>query len=334
MFEKLITNLKNSLSSKKKVQENPDAEEGTESEEQSTDSEPQQEEENSSSSNSNEDAAKKRSMIIKVVVVLALVYLAVDQFILKEEPAPETVTATMPRKKKNKPMPAPTAEASPAVVGTPAPEISPAPAGETVAAPTPAVDTAPVAETNPTIATPPVENVNVVNKENPPAEPTPVPAETVQVPAVEPTPVQSPTPPEAPAEVAPTVNVGEAKQVEKQIDKELDKLIEGENKKDESISAKIVEKVEADAGAADITYVEPPTYDINGRGLVYNCKEKFWVCVDKTSYLQCAKNMKANKASKKPAECATSNVYATNEDCAVIQKHNVSVNAPTDLCNN
>jgi hypothetical protein len=310
MFEKLITNLKNSLSSKKKAQSELDAEEGNETEDQNAELEPQQEEESASNeAPADDNAAKKRSMIIKVVVVLALVYLAVDQFILKEEPAPETVAAPAPRKKKNWSTPTPSPDATPAPVETPVATAESTPA--------------------------PVETVNVVNKENPPMEPTSPPIETAPTPAPTPEVVQVPEEPVSnPVIDKPVSAVGESKQVEKQIDKEIDKLIEGENKKDDSISAKIVEKVEADAGVTDTTYVEPPTYDINGRGLVYNCKEKFWVCVDKSSFLQCTKNMKANKALKKPAECAIASVYATNEDCALVQKHNVSINAPTEFCNN
>jgi len=325
MFEKLITNLKNSLSSKKKAQAELDAEESGDANEQQDELEPQNEESSSTETSSDDAAAKKRSMIIKVVVVLALVYLAVDQFILKEDPAPETVAAPMPRKKKNRPMPSatPAAEATPVVAATPTPDATPTPEATPTTTPiaettpTPAVEVTPVqtADTSAPTEPAPVETVNVVNKET-----TSPPAPEVVQPPVEASPMQT--------------NVGETKQVEKQIDKEIDKLIEGENKKDDSISAKIVEKVEADAGVTDVTYVEPPTYEINGRGLVYNCKEKFWVCVDKTSFLQCTKNMKANKAMKKPAECAIASVYATNEDCALVQKHNVSINAPTDFCNN
>lgn len=329
MFEKLITNLKNSLSSKKKAQPELDAEEGNEIEDQNAELEPQQEEESASNeAPADDNAAKKRSMIIKVVVVLALVYLAVDQFILKEEPVPETVAAPVPRKKKNWSTPTPSPDATPAPVETPVAT------AESTPAPVPAPELTPPVGVE---ATAPVETVNVVNKENPPMEPTSPPIETAPAPTPAPTPevVQVPEEPVSnPVIDKPVSAVGESKQVEKQIDKEIDKLIEGENKKDDSISAKIVEKVEADAGVTDTTYVEPPTYDINGRGLVYNCKEKFWVCVDKSSFLQCTKNMKANKALKKPAECAIASVYATNEDCALVQKHNVSINAPTNFCNN
>ena len=97
----------------------------------------------------------------------------------------------------------------------------------------------------------------------------------------------------------------------------------GETKKSPNLADKIV---------ADDVYTPPPAYDQLGRGLVYNCKEKFWACIDRTAYINCNKNMKYNKAHGKTAECTVQNVYNSDEDCNTVQKYNVSTNKPTTFC--
>jgi hypothetical protein len=74
------------------------------------------------------------------------------------------------------------------------------------------------------------------------------------------------------------------------------------------------------------------SYDQLGRGLVYNCKDKYWACVDKESYINCGKSMKLNKSKGKPIFCAVSNIYNSEEDCGKIQKHYVSTSQSTDFC--
>jgi len=97
------------------------------------------------------------------------------------------------------------------------------------------------------------------------------------------------------------------------------------NKSEESMTSKIVE-----------TLIEtpPPSYDQIGRGLVYNCKGKYWACVDKATYLICNKNFKYNESVGKDKECVTQSIYASDDDCAKVQKYNVSVNQSTDFCKN
>ena len=36
-----------------------------------------------------------------------------------------------------------------------------------------------------------------------------------------------------------------------------------------------------------------------GRGLVYNCRSKFWACLNKKEYLNCRGNLKWSKLNKK-----------------------------------
>ncbi|MEK6623454.1 MAG: hypothetical protein AABY86_00705, partial [Bdellovibrionota bacterium] len=82
-----------------------------------------------------------------------------------------------------------------------------------------------------------------------------------------------------------------------------------------------------------LEYVAPPTYEELGRGLVYNCKGKHWACINKDAYFLCRDNMKWNSSHSKSKECATINVYATNEDCEQIQLHNINTREKTDFCN-
>ncbi|MBI2521857.1 MAG: hypothetical protein HYV97_15685 [Bdellovibrio sp.] len=79
-------------------------------------------------------------------------------------------------------------------------------------------------------------------------------------------------------------------------------------------------------------YSPPPSYDELGRGLVYNCKGKHWACVNQDAYTACKNNMNWNTTNGKPQECVTANVYATDEDCKLIQLHNINTLAKTDFC--
>ncbi len=76
-----------------------------------------------------------------------------------------------------------------------------------------------------------------------------------------------------------------------------------------------------------------PSYDQFGRGLVYNCIDKHWACIDKPAYVQCHKNQVWNKQQGKKIECAVKAVYNDENDCVKIQMHNVSTNESTAFCN-
>jgi hypothetical protein len=110
-------------------------------------------------------------------------------------------------------------------------------------------------------------------------------------------------------------------------DQKINQMIELEDKKDEKLKNNLQDSINVDE-----TYVDPPNYEILGRGLVYNCKGKHWACVDKPAYVACNKNMKFNKANKKSLECVISNVYNSVEDCNIIQKSYISNNQSTDFC--
>jgi hypothetical protein len=301
MLEKLIANLKQSLPEPLRKMLG--------AEDDSTDSLEDSEKTESEIPMPSEKKNNQFSMIIRVAVVIGLGYLAVDHFFLTDNSEQEIAAAmaAKPRKRRVKP--------KPVVAETTVAPVSIAPA-EVVKA----VEENPVS--NPTEVTPPVENINIANKEE---VATPPQVEEVVVPS---TPVVT--------EVAETIpKVGEVKARE-EVDKSLDSLIdsvEGKDKAKDQVPAEVKKETNLeDKIVADDIYTAPPLYDQLGRGLVYNCKEKHFACIDKLSYVSCNKNMKWNKSHDKPAECAVINVYNSEDDCNVVQKYNVSVSLPTPFC--
>lgn len=79
-------------------------------------------------------------------------------------------------------------------------------------------------------------------------------------------------------------------------------------------------------------YVEPPSYDRLGRGLVYNCSGRHWACVDRESYFKCRDNKLWAQQEEEQKECYPVAVYATEEDCRIVQAYNVNTSEPTDFC--
>lgn len=297
MFEKFITNLKKSLPGQKSNDEDLDEDENQESK--SSDS---ADDDNSTA----QDAKKKQmSMIIRVIVILGLGYMAVDHFILsapKELTVEEMIAANAPKKKRKpikKDIPPIENEA------TKTPEAS-------VANDSPSDSQAPA-------NTPPVENINIMDK-----------AENSL--SVEPSPIGDTSTPVQ----------------DSNIDQRIDQLIETADQNEpaqpvaestgEKVAAEVPAKKEEKVSMADLivqedVYTPAPQYDQQGRGLVYNCKDKYWACIDKPAYVACNKNMQWNKTKGNALECVVQNVYGSDEDCAKIQKYNVSTNVSTAFCN-
>jgi cytoskeletal protein RodZ len=294
MLDKLITNIKNSLPGAKKndEEEEQDVEETLDSDEEGV--------ENSSE----EEKKKKVSMMIRVGIILALGYLAVDHFILnpEQDPTVDQLAANAPVKRKRprpvvKP-PEETAEAQ-TIKEEKKEEVSQA---ETPTASTSA-DTSNLGSTS---TESPVENINITNKSS---------DET------------APVVTEPPAEE--TSSTVSTPMGENTLDSRLDQLIDNVEQKEKTptkapnLADKIVEEE---------VQTSPPPYDVLGRGLVYNCKDKFWACIDKPNYVTCNKNMKWNKSRGNPQECVIQSVYSSDEDCIKVQKYNVSSNQPTSFC--
>lgn len=79
-------------------------------------------------------------------------------------------------------------------------------------------------------------------------------------------------------------------------------------------------------------YVAPPDYENFGRGLVYNCKDKHWACVDGASYSICQQNYGALRADGKPKECYPDSVYQTDKSCVWMQNEKITSGTKTDFC--
>lgn len=329
MLEKLIANLKESipepLRKKLGLENSNDDQPAEESEEEIQDSHDTSDNENAPE----EDPKKKQiSMIIRVAVVLGLAYLAIDQFVLKSnDPSTEIANIpTKPRKPRRIPVNPPVAE--PAVTAADATATA-----ETSAIPVTAETTTAAAEMTETSAVVPAETVPAVEI-TPASE---VVAQNEAPPAAEVTPATEVVPPIENINIAEKVDepaVGEVKPAESQVEKSLDSLIDsvdGNVKQEEDSTSKKETRLE-DKIVADDVYTPPPAYDQLGRGLVYNCKEKYWACIDKVAYVTCNKNMKWNQSNGKPAECAIQNVYNSDDDCNVVQKYNVSTSKPTPFC--
>lgn len=303
MFEKLITDLKKSLPEPLRKKLGIAEDSMAYSEENSPVS--------ATNTSSEEDKKKRNSMILRVVIILGIAYFALDEFVLKgdqNQNVSEAAPQAHVKKKKVKPV----VEEAPAALPTVA----------EVPTETPAETSAADHET----PTAPIENINVLDKSETIAESAPVPQVTQ----------------------APEVTETKIGETTTNIDQKIDQLIDNvdqssttEEVKIPSQNASHEEKVEpkADSSMAskivdEATETPPPAYDQVGRGLVYNCKDKYWACLDKPAYVTCNKNMKWNKSKGSAAECVVQDIYNSEEDCAKIQKYNVSTNVATGFCSN
>ena len=340
MFEKLITNLKKSLPEalRKKMGEADNLDDEEDFEDLKNDS-------NETSTgdleeDSEEDKKKKmKSMIIKVIVILALGFFALDEFILKESPpsaGAENSTKVSRPKKENIVEVETTTQTPPTSEGAEPTKVSESEAPPTTESDMSTASTEEEMNTTPTSETvvseaPPIENINVMEKTDDNLSIEPVAKIEDELPA------QSEDQPEDQI-------ISRSRMGESTVDKKLDDLVDnveqtapsnpieevkipssGESNASPSMVSKIVEEV---------IETLPPVYDQVGRGLVYNCKDKYWACLDKPAYVTCSKNQKFNKSKGNSAECVVSDIYSSDEDCAKIQKYNVSTNVSTAFCQN
>lgn len=283
----------------------------------------------------NEASDKKKkqiSMLLRVFMILGVGYLGVDYYITSnKESIPEIVN--IPRKTRKSPkkimsIPLKSEKLTENTVVAPSPAIEKTEekilktkedtlsAVETFPANGPSVGlpeehkTVDVQETPAVQA--PIENINLADKE---AKEIPVASTPVIPTAMKELPVEN-------------ANPGV-----KKIDQNIDSLIDEIDKvnKPEVTSLKKV-KLE-DKIVEDDVYTPPAPYDQLGRGLVYNCKEKYWACIDKAAYINCNKNMKWNKSHGKPSECSVQSVYNSDDDCNIVQKYNISTSKEASTCN-
>ncbi|OFZ24295.1 MAG: hypothetical protein A2381_04675 [Bdellovibrionales bacterium RIFOXYB1_FULL_37_110] len=93
----------------------------------------------------------------------------------------------------------------------------------------------------------------------------------------------------------------------------------------------IIEKVE-EKYADKEDYESPPDYTKVGRGLVYNCKNKHWSCLNRTNYHQCRKNQIFYTKLKVLPECVVFDVYYSDEDCQIKQADMINKLIPVPAC--
>ena len=327
MFNKLVSNIKGGA---KKSDEDEEVSEAVESEKGGDD----------------DEKKKKKSMAIKVVVVLGLAYLAVDSFLFPPDNKEEVVTAPVIKKRKKpkkaedkkdetKPGdtnvgeaktadPANPGQAKDSTTANAAPEIA------SVQAPSPSPEQPPVENINiekslkdagapdgttapmmPTEPAPEMANTNAPNPEMDKAigdlsanvNPNATPPSALEVAPGADTP---PTPQEAtitPDAVTPVAEV-----------------------------ATTTEPTPPAAPAFNEPYAPPPNYEELGRGLVYNCKEAHWSCVNRLAYVACNKNTQWSRGAGKTPECVVQNIFKNDEDCGKMQRYYVANNKETSFC--
>ena len=252
---------------------------------------------------------------------------AVDEFYLKNqtpEPTAEEIEAKLAKSKKNKKnrdqaVKDKAEQSASDVAATEEPSKNPNENPSAEPAPEPTTE-APVENINITEKSLAIEPETLDQKIDKISEATPPVIEVKPEPPVEQPIVQPVEPPPSLAVTKPEATAVEEIKIPSQ-----ENFLESKSSSENNMASKIIE-----------TLVEtpPPPYDQLGRGLVYNCKDKYWACVDRSAYLICNKNLKYNESVGKNKECVVQAIYATDEDCAKVQKYNVSVSQPTDFCKN
>lgn len=327
----ILSKLKATIASLQKKKK-PSSEDDEEFEEEDEDSEEDEEEEKK----------KKRSKIIRIAIVGALVLFLVSDYILppEEEPVPENTEVVESPARKNKKKveeaPAPTEE-------TPAPAT---PAEETPIEEAP-VEEAPV-ETPTEQPDTAVDELPDVSAENPTTPPEEAPAPTESIPAPEDIPSDDSssttyTPEDSPVDITSNDETGSESSSHDSVFGE-DSTVgdisapdpEGSTSSDD-FTDQILQDLEKQAKPTEekktiTSYVAPPDYEYQGRGLVYNCRGKHWACVDAPSYKICEDNAASVKHLGKSTECYPFNVYETTRGCEITQNRMVSSSAKTNFC--
>lgn len=310
--------------------------------------------------------ADQKQKIIRLIIGAVIIYALYDTVLKPTEEGDTAVDTTAeapaepkPRKKKRPPT-------DPAVTAEPAPSTDPAATAE----PAPSTDPAPVAEPTPT--TDPTSEPTVVVTPAVESTPTPDTTPTVveggvatditltsgegddDVDADVSMPVEGTAPEDAP-QPPPSLGISEDGQVDGEPGavagpEETPPIVGGETEtpsleagSEPSETPDMTEKILKDLekqvqGSKENTptpagpYVAPPDYENFGRGLVYNCKDKHWACIDGASYSICQQNYGSLKADGKPKECYPDSVYQTEKSCVWMQNEKITSGTKTDFC--
>lgn len=85
-----------------------------------------------------------------------------------------------------------------------------------------------------------------------------------------------------------------------------------------SIPKKIVQESSNKISVVNIIYTNP------GRGLVYNCINRHWACIDETNFKKCKDSIRI---------CKSFELYPSNKDCSQKQISNINQNLKISFCN-
>jgi hypothetical protein len=324
MFNKLLSNVKGDA---KKSDEDDEISEAIESE----------------SGGDEDEKKKKKSMIIKVVVIVGLAYLALDSFMNPQTSQNEVAVAPVIKKRKK-----PKKDLNKDNVNKEAEKKDEAKAGETQTAETPKPEGAPMASpagANDSVA---VENINVEKSLNgteaskAPAEHSPnSPPEAAPEQANQTTP--NPEMDKAIGDLSATVNPSETANVpapaeEPKVEPRVEApVLNPDSTTNPAATTALANEAPAEAPAAAVPvfnepYSPPPSYEEFGRGLVYNCKESHWSCVNRLAYVACNKNTQWSRGAGKAPECVVQNIYKSDDDCSKMQRYYVANNKDTSFC--
>jgi hypothetical protein len=78
--------------------------------------------------------------------------------------------------------------------------------------------------------------------------------------------------------------------------------------------------------------VTAPSYETIGKGLVYNCKDGHWACIEGEGYKQCRQHYSWNKSQSVPSECYPFAVLDNDLDCAAVQQEKIDAVSDTKFC--
>lgn len=113
-------------------------------------------------------------------------------------------------------------------------------------------------------------------------------------------------------QMASKVNENEAKG-ENKVERE-DTLAEYQNDPKKPDYKKVLESIDINETSEE--EIISPEYERRGRGLVYNCKEKHWACVDRVNYFRCAKVQKFSATNGRSPSCVSREVFYSSDHCA------------------
>ena len=82
----------------------------------------------------------------------------------------------------------------------------------------------------------------------------------------------------------------------------------------------------------DVKPTSAPSYDNIGKGLVYNCVDEHWACVNDESFKQCRGNYSWNRQQEVDTECYPYAQLGNEIDCATVQQEKIDTISATTFC--